>query len=65
MPKMKTRKAAKKRFRLSKKGKLKRSRACRGHLLTGKSGKRKRNLRKRKLVGKTEEGIIKRLMPYG
>lgn len=65
MPKLKTRKAAKKRFRFSKKGKVKRSMASKRHLLTRKSGKRKRFLRKGGTVSKTQERMIKKLMPYG
>jgi large subunit ribosomal protein L35 len=45
MPKMKTHKASKKRFRVTAKGKLKRSQAGKKHLLSHKSGKRKRQLR--------------------
>jgi large subunit ribosomal protein L35 len=45
MPKMKTHKASKKRFRVTASGKLKRSQAGKKHLLSHKSGKRKRHLR--------------------
>jgi large subunit ribosomal protein L35 len=45
MPKMKTHKASKKRFRITATGKLKRHKACKKHLLSHKSGKRKRQLR--------------------
>ena len=45
MPKMKTHKGAKKRFRVSANGKLKRSQAGKKHLNSPKSGKRKRHLR--------------------
>jgi large subunit ribosomal protein L35 len=47
MPKMKTHKASKKRFRVTAKGKLKRSQAGKKHLLSHKTGKRKRQLRGR------------------
>jgi large subunit ribosomal protein L35 len=47
MPKMKTHKASKKRFRISATGKLKRSQAGKKHLLSHKTGKRKRHLRGR------------------
>lgn len=50
MPKMKTRKAVAKRFKLTATGKIKRSSAGRGHLLSGKSRKRKRHLRRGALV---------------
>jgi large subunit ribosomal protein L35 len=46
MPKMKTNRGAKKRFRVSATGKIKSRRAYRSHILTSKSRKRKRNLRK-------------------
>lgn len=59
MPKKKTKKSAAKRFRKTASGKLKMTRPGRGHLLSGKSGKRKRHLRKRAVPGKTE---IKRLI---
>ena len=45
MPKMKTHKGAKKRFRISANGKLKRSQAGKKHLNSHKTGKRKRQLR--------------------
>jgi large subunit ribosomal protein L35 len=45
MPKMKSHKGSKKRFRLTAKGKLKRRQAGKKHLLSGKTGKRKRHLR--------------------
>jgi large subunit ribosomal protein L35 len=47
MPKMKTHKASKKRFRVSAGGKLKRSQAGKKHLLSHKTGKRKRHLREK------------------
>jgi large subunit ribosomal protein L35 len=45
MPKMKTHKGSKKRFRVTAKGKLKRRHAGKKHLLSSKTGKRKRHLR--------------------
>lgn len=45
MPKMKTHKASRKRFRVTANGKLKRRQACKKHLLSHKTGKRKRGLR--------------------
>jgi len=65
MPKLKTRKALAKRFKFTKKGRIKRSRSCKRHILTKKSRGRKRSLRKSSLVSKSEEKMIKRLMPYG
>lgn len=65
MPKLKTNKSAKKRLRLTKKGKLKRLRAGRRHLLTCKSSNRKRSLRKSVLVEGKLAKITKKLLPYG
>ena len=56
MPKLKTRKAIAKRFKLTKKGKIKRARAFKGHILTKKSSKRKRFLRGKDLVHRTDAG---------
>lgn len=54
MPKMKTRRAAAKRFTKTGSGKLKRNHAFAAHILTKKSTKRKRNLRKSELVAKAD-----------
>ena len=51
MPKMKTHSGAKKRFKLSKTGKVKRAHAYASHILTKKTTKRKRGLRKARLCG--------------
>ena len=59
MPKMKTRKAATKRFSLTGTGKVKRSKAFKNHILTSKSAKRKRNLRGTTTVHKSQEQKIK------
>ncbi|MFH1381149.1 MAG: 50S ribosomal protein L35 [Candidatus Omnitrophota bacterium] len=64
MPKLKTKKAMQKRFKITKKGKVKRTRAGRRHILTSKSRKRKRNLRRSGLASKEEARTIKRAMPY-
>lgn len=64
MPKLKTRKGIAKRFKITKKGKIKRQRAGRGHLLAKKSRKRKRRLKKSALVSRTDKKAIKMLMPY-
>lgn len=56
MPKMKTRKAVKARFKVTGKGKLKRTRPGRRHILTKKSSNRKRKLAKSALV---DEGQVK------
>jgi len=54
MPKMKSTSGAKKRFRRTGTGKLKRSKAFRSHILSSKSSKRKRHLRKSTLVSAQE-----------
>ncbi len=50
MPKMKTHKGAAKRFKLTGTGKVKRNKAFKSHILTKKSAKRKRNLRRPGLI---------------
>jgi len=62
MPKMKTRRAAAKRFKRTASGKIKRNRAYKGHILTKKSPKRKRNLRKSTLVSKADFKRVDRLI---
>lgn len=64
MPKIKTNRAAAKRFRLTGSGKLKRSKAFKLHKLTGKSAKTKRNIRKTGYVSATQEKTMKKLLPY-
>jgi len=54
MPKMKTQSSAKKRFKFTGSGKIKRKHAFKSHILTKKSKKRKRNLTKAGLVNKTD-----------
>ena len=65
MPKLKTRKGIRKRFRISKSGKIKHSRAGKGHLLSSKEETRKRRLKRASLVDKSQERMIKRMLPYG
>ena len=65
MPKIKTNKATSKRFKLTGKGRVKRTRSSKSHILTKKSRKRKRGLRRKGIVFKGEERTIKRLLPYG
>ncbi len=62
MPKMKSNSGAKKRFKRTASGKLKRKKAYRSHILTKKSPKRKRNLRGTTLVDKADEPRMKRLI---
>nr|WP_307991372.1 50S ribosomal protein L35 [uncultured Niameybacter sp.] len=64
MAKLKTNRAAAKRFKATGSGKLKRSKAYTSHILTKKSPKRKRNLRHAGLVDSTNEKQMKRLLPY-
>ncbi|MEG0711332.1 MAG: 50S ribosomal protein L35 [Niameybacter sp.] len=64
MAKLKTNRAAAKRFKATGSGKLKRSKAYTSHILTKKSPKRKRNLRKSGLVDATNTRQMKRLLPY-
>ncbi len=64
MPKMKTHRGAAKRFSLTAKGKIKRSKAYSSHILTKKTTKRKRNLRKSSFLDKSDMNGIKKLIPY-
>ncbi|MCL2433971.1 MAG: 50S ribosomal protein L35 [Clostridia bacterium] len=64
MPKMKTKRAAAKRFNVTGSGKIRRYRANRRHILTSKSSKRKRALRRPTLASTGEAPAIKRMMPY-
>jgi large subunit ribosomal protein L35 len=62
MPKKKTHRGAAKRFKITKSGKIKRSKAGKSHLLTSKSPKRKRRLRQSALIKKANYGTIKNLL---
>ncbi len=62
MPKMKTRRGAAKRFKLTATGKIKRSRAYASHILTKKSPKRKRQLRKSTILVAAEVKRVKRMI---
>jgi len=64
MPKMKTHKSSAKRFKVSSSGKILRSKAYKSHILTKKTAKRKRNLRKRTTVSSVEVKKVKVLLPY-
>ena len=64
MPKMKTRRCAAKRFRVTKSGLVKRNKAYKSHILNKKSTKRKRNLRKGTYVSASEQNNIRELIPY-
>jgi large subunit ribosomal protein L35 len=62
MPKQKTKSAARKRFKLTAKGKVRRFRAFKSHILTKKHPKRKRRLRQGTTVSAADERRIKRLL---
>lgn len=64
MPKMKTHRGAAKRFKLTKKGKVKYRRGFRSHILTKKSKKRKRQLRKDGYLKECDAKRIRQLLPY-
>ena len=64
MPKLKTRKAVAKRVSVTGSGKLKKTKANKQHILTKKSTKRLRDLRKSDLVDKTNAKQMKRCLPY-
>lgn len=65
MPKLKTNRAARKRFRKTGTGRFRRNKASLRHLLTSKSRKRKRHLRSAALVSPADSRGIGRLLPYG
>jgi large subunit ribosomal protein L35 len=66
MPKLKTKKGAAKRFKLTESGIPKRKRAYKSHILTKKSGKRIRHLRKPAYVTSNQEKKnVKKMLPYG
>ena len=64
MPKMKTCKSAAKRFKKTGTGKLVRHKAYKSHILTKKSQKRKRNLRKSTVTDAANAKVMKRALPY-
>lgn len=65
MPKMKTNSSAKKRFKLTGTGKIKRKNAFMSHILTKMSTKRKRNLSQSSLVSDADMGNVKRMLAIG
>lgn len=65
MPKIKTCRGAAKRFTILKSGKIKRKKAYHSHILTSKSTKRKRSLRKMTFIDSKDRVQIRRLLPYG
>ena len=64
MPKIKTSRAAAKRFKKTGTGKLKRNQAYKSHILTKKSTKRKRNLRHATIADETNVKNMKKILPY-
>ncbi len=64
MPKIKTHSGAKKRFKLTKTGLVKRAHAYKSHILNKKTTKRKRNLRKVVVADTTNTAAIKKMIPY-
>ena len=60
----KTNRAAAKRFKVTGTGKLKRMKANKSHILTKKSSKRKRDLRTATMTDKTNEQVMKKILPY-
>ena len=64
MPKIKTRRAAAKRFYATGTGEFKRAKAFKSHILEKKSPARKRNLRKATLVAKADHKRVAKCLPY-
>lgn len=64
MPKLKTNKAAAKRFKVSSKGKIRRNASFGSHILTKKSTKRKRKIRRGRALDKADLKRVKSLLPY-
>ena len=64
MPKIKTRRGAAKRFKVTGTGKVRRKHAYLRHILSSKTRKQKRRLRQPTLVAATDVKAIKRMIPY-
>ncbi len=64
MPKIKSHSGAKKRFKITKSGKVKSGSAYRSHILTKKTTKRKRGFRAPSYVDKTNAAAVKEMLPY-
>lgn len=64
MPKLKTKKSLMKRIKITKNKKILHSKAGRRHLLSGKNRKRKRQLRRKGVISKKENKMLKRSLPY-
>jgi large subunit ribosomal protein L35 len=64
MPKMKSNRAAAKRFKVTGSGRVRRGKAGKRHLMRGKPATRLRRLKKNDMVDKTDEKHLRRLLPY-
>ena len=64
MPKLKTNRAAAKRFRTTGRGKIRRRKAFKNHLLQPKNSKRKRTLSKLTIVNERDEDNVRQMLPY-
>jgi len=64
MPKMKSKRGAAKRFRVRGSGSIKRAGAYKRHILTKKTTKRKRQMRKRSAVDSTNLAAVRNMLPY-
>jgi large subunit ribosomal protein L35 len=64
MPKLKSHRGARKRFKVTAKKKITHSKAYRSHILTKKSSKRKRKLGKRAVVSRADRRTVKAMLPY-
>lgn len=64
MPKIKTRRSAAKRFKITGSGQFKRAKAYKSHILEKKSPARKRNLRKAGLISKADHDRVSKMLPY-
>ncbi len=65
MPKMKTKKAVKKRIKITGGGKLKRAKAGKSHLMRKKNSKRRSDLKESSYVSDVESKRVKKMLPYG
>ena len=63
MPKVKTRRAAAKRFSITGSGEFKRNKAFKSHILEKKTRKRKRNLRKAALIAEADHKRVRKMLP--
>ncbi len=64
MPKIKTRRGAAKRFKVTGSGRIRRAKAFRRHILTKMTRKRKRQLRQKTLVHPSDEAKVRKQIPY-